>query len=449
VRPLRSIHNGAFTCALLSIVMSFSVAAPSSAQTPAAAPAAGATAPLRHVNAEGLKSLPAAAFVVLTGLTIGAPVGRADLQAGADHLLETGFFTNVSYNFETAAEGVSITYKVQEAPLLPVYFDNLPWLADAEIAAAITRKVPYYDGRLPAAGGSVDQASEAISALIRARGVQASLEHQPIPNPLGDGDVLEFHLEGASMQIASITFSDPALAASKLIQQHLAEIEGKEYSRSAIDLFLAEQIRPFYLQQGYLRVHLGPPEIRLTGNPNQKLPERIPVFVPVAPGPIYQWKGVQFHGNAAFPEMALTSLLGETIGSVANGSELEGGWDRIREQYGQKGYLDAMINPTPTYDDAAHTVSYDVAIAEGPAYRFGKLVLSGLSLEGEKRLKQAWSIPPNALFDKSLFEELLAKLETHPSKIFGDLPLHYDSVGHWLQTDPQQGTVDVLLDFKH
>jgi hypothetical protein len=28
------------------------------------------------------------------------------------------------------------------------------------------------------------------------------------------------------------------------------------------------------------------------------------------------------------------------------------------------------------------------------------------------------------------------------------LPVHYDSVGHWLQTDAGKGTVDVLLDFK-
>jgi len=48
-----------------------------------------------------------------------------------------------------------------------------------------------------------------------------------------------------------------------------------------------------------------------------------------------------------------------------------------------------------------------------------------------------------------VFEEFLARLEVHPANVFGDLPVHYDSVGHWLQTDPKKGTVDVLLDFKH
>jgi hypothetical protein len=53
------------------------------------------------------------------------------------------------------------------------------------------------------------------------------------------------------------------------------------------------------------------------------------------------------------------------------------------------------------------------------------------------------------VFDKSAFEEFLTKLETQPPKVFGELPVHYDGVGHWLQTDPQHNTVDVLLDFKH
>ena len=60
----------------------------------------------------------------------------------------------------------------------------------------------------------------------------------------------------------------------RLVQQQLAELKGKPYSRMAIDLFLTEQVRPIYQKQGFLRAKLGPPEIRLTGNPNQKLPEQ-------------------------------------------------------------------------------------------------------------------------------------------------------------------------------
>jgi len=446
VKSARSIrHRGA----VLILLGFFSDTVATRAQDAAPAAPAAATATLRQISADGLKFLPEPAVVTLTGLTVGAQVGRADLQAGADHLLQSGLFANVTYNFETRDNGVSVSYHLQEAPRLPVYFDNLPWLADSELAEAIRAKLPFYDGQLPAAGNILDQASDAVSALIAARGLDLVIEHKPVPNPLGDGDVLQFRAQGASMQIASITFSDPTLTLSNVIQQHLAEIEGKEYSRAAIELFLAEQIRPFYLQQGKLRVKFGAPEVRLMGNPNQKLPERVPVFIPITPGVIYQWKSAEWHGNDALSEPALNGLLAEKIGAIANGMDIEAGWERIREQYGQKGYLEVKIDAVPSYDDAARTISYAVSIEEGRPYRFGKLVISGLSMEGEKRLKQSWLIPPDAAFDKAMFEEFLTKLEIHPAKIFGDLPLHYDRVGHWLQTDPKQGTVDVLLDFQH
>lgn len=445
VRSARSTYRGVSLGMILALAANLFIMTASRAQT--APPAATAT--LTKISTDGLKFLPEAAAVSLTGLTIGSQVGRADLQSGADRLLQTGLFTTVNYDFQTKGDGVTVTYHLAEAPRLPVYFDNFPWFADSELTEAIRAKLPFYDGHLPAAGNAVDQASAAIAALLATRALNIPLDHQSIANPMGEGDVLEFHVTGASMQIASITFSDPALSASKVIQQHLAEITGKEYSRATIDVFLAEQIRPFYLEQGFLRVKLGPPEIRLAGNPDQKLPERLPVFVPVNAGTVYKWNGAQWRGNGALSEITLNSLLGEKSGAPANGMELEAGWERIREQYGQKGYLEVKIDATPSYDDAARTISYSVSIEEGQAYHFGKLVPSGLSMEGERRLKQAWPIGADAVFDKSVYEDFLAKLETHPPKVFGDLPLHYDGVGHWLQTDPKQGTVDVLLDFKH
>ena len=246
----------------------------------------------------------------------------------------------------------------------------------------------------------------------------------------------------------TIEFSDPSLLASKAVQQHLSEIRGKAYSRMAIDLFLTEAIRPVYLQQGYLRVKLGPPEVRLTGDPNQKFPEKIPVYVPVVPGAVFRWKEAHWTGNTVLSEFTLGGLLGAKSGDIANGMQMEEGLDRIREEYGHHGYLEAKLDPVATYDDQAHTVSYAVSVQEGIQYNFGKIVLTGLSLAAERKLYAAWPIASSNLFDKIKFEELLVKLQSHREQVFGELPVHYETVGHFLQTDPGKRTVDVLLDFK-
>jgi outer membrane protein insertion porin family len=405
------------------------------------------TASLREVRADGQKHLSDAQIAALTGLVVGAQVGRSDLQAAADKLVQTGLFAKVSYNFETRV-GVVVTYHVEESPRIPAYFDNIPWFADSELADAIRKKLPFFDGTLPEAGGAVDQAADAVKELIASHGLQVTLEHMVIGNPNGEGSVQLFKVEGPTLRIEKLDFSDPSLLASKAAQQHLSEIIGKPYSRMVIDLFLTEAIRPIYLKKGCLHAKLGPPEIRLTGNPNQKLPEQIPVFVPIDPGPVYHWKEVHWTGNAAVSEFTLNGVLGLKPGDVADGLQIEAGWDRVREEFGHHGYLDAMVEPAPSFDESAHTVSYSVRIQEGRQYRFGKMVLTGLSPAAERNLHAAWPIAQGDIFDKAKYEDVLSKLQSHKEQIFGELPLHYETVGHWLQPDASNGTVDVLLDFK-
>jgi outer membrane protein insertion porin family len=213
-------------------------------------------------------------------------------------------------------------------------------------------------------------------------------------------------------------------------------------------VFLTEQIRPAFLQKGFLRAKLGPPEVRLSGNPNKKLPEQIPVYVPVNPGAVYHWKGVEWSGNNVLSIITLTNSAGLKAGDVADGMAIEAGWDRVREEYGRRGYMQAKVEPTATYDDNAHTVAYHVHIEEGKPFHFSSMVITGLSVNAEKHLRQAWPILQGEIFDKGKYEEFLTKLQAHSTEIFKDLPIHYDEVGHWLQPNEAKGTVDVLLDFK-
>src|SRR6267378_1808702 len=419
------------------------VAFPASAQTPDAA-----SSPLREIRAVGEKLLTEAQVVAITGLTPGAQISKNDLQSAADKLVQSGLFAKVSYNFQTKVAGVFVTYHVEESPRIPVYFDNLPWFTDSVLGDAIRAKFPFFDGRLPEAGAAVDQAVDAVKELLASRGVQGSVEHIVIANPTGEGNVQEIRIDGAALQIAKLEFSDPALTASKAVQQHLSEILGKPYSRMTIDLFLSEAIKPIYLQQGFLRAKLGPPEVRLTGDPNQKLPSQTPVYVPIAPGAVYRGKGVHWTGNTLVSEFTLSGLLGLKQGDIADGMQIEAAWDRAREEYAHRGYLEAKLEPAPAYDEQAHTVFYSVSIQEGPQYRFGKMILTGISPAAERKLQNVWPFPAGAIFDKAKFEELLAKLQTHQEQVFGELPVHYENVGHWLQTDTSKNTVDVLLDFK-
>jgi len=418
----------------------------SNAQSSSGQPAPTAT--LRELHVDGLKHLTEEQVVALTGLKPGSQVGKADLQDAADALVRSGLFAKVNFKFDTHNDRLLVTYRVDENPRLPVAYDNFPWFADSELDDAIRKLLPFYDSHLPEAGEVVERAGTALKDLLAAHDVKLEVTHQVVLSPLSDGSEQQFSAEGAVPKIVSLEFSDPKLMEDRAVRAHLSEVVGHPYSRMTIDVFLAEQIRPVYQQQGYLQAKIGPAEVRLSGNPNQKLADEIPVYVPCVPGALYQWKGVEWKGNSAVSTITLTNALGMKTGDVANGQTMEGGWERVREEYGQHGYLEAKVTPRPVYDDAAHTVAYEVAIVEGVQYKYGSMTISGMSLTAERLIRDAWQLQPGDLFDKKAFEAFLIRLESHHETIFKDVPVHYDTVGHFLQTDPEKGTVEVLLDFK-
>jgi outer membrane protein insertion porin family len=407
------------------------------------------TSTLREVRAEGAKHLTEAQIASLTGLAPGAQVGRKELQDAADALVRTGLFAKVNFKYDTHNDNLVVTFHIEENPRLPVSYDNFPWYSDSELDDALRKELPFYDGHLPEAGQVVERAAAVLKAFVSVRAANVEITHQVVLSPLSDGSEQQFSVQGPVPKIAKLEFSDPKLTEDLAVKTHIAEIVSRPYSRMTINVFLAEQIRPIYQQQGFLQAKIGPAEVRLSGDPSQqKLTEQIPVYVPCVPGTIYRWKGVEWKGNTAISSITLTNTVGLKAGDVANGQAIEGGWERVREEYGQRGFLEAKVTPVAAYDDAAHTTSYEVSIVEGLVFHYGSMTISGMSLAGERKIQEAWTMKPGDLFDKKVFEDFLFRLESHRETIFKELPVHYDTVGHFLQTNAEKGTVEVLLDFK-
>jgi outer membrane protein assembly factor BamA len=120
-------------------------------------------------------------------------------------------------------------------------------------------------------------------------------------------------------------------------------------------------------------------------------------------------------------------------------------WEHVRNAYAKVGYLDLNLTPTAAYDDKAASVSYTVLIDEGPQYHMGQFVLTGLSLEGERRIRNAWNLAHDAVFDSSVYEQFIT---SGIARAFVGLPVHYEKIGHFLEKDPKTAHVDVLLDFQ-
>jgi outer membrane protein assembly factor BamA len=405
----------------------------------------GANGLLTSVHATGSKRFSDAQVIALADLHPGAKVTREDFQAAADRLAELGLFSNVRYRFASEGPNVTLELVVEDAPAFPVSFDNFPWFTKKEIVRALEAALPAYDGMAPRAGGYLDKMAAALGSLLATRHVEGVIQHELVHDPLTDEMVQQFRVAGPSLPIAAVQFTDPLASKDPHVRDRLSDLVGKSFSCYTIEMFLLEQVRPIYWEHGYLKAHFERPEARFFGNPNSPPPQQVIAIAPIVPGAVYHWAGATWTGNSVYDAAALDGMLGLRSGEVADGMKIEGAWDRIRERYGSQGYLDAQLTPTPVYDDARGMVRYQATIREGEQYRMGNLVVSGLSLEAERRLRQTWQIHPGQIFDRAYFDEFLRSIV---KEAFAGMPVHYARIGHLLQRDREKKTVDVLLDFE-
>jgi outer membrane protein insertion porin family len=412
----------------------------------------GQTAPktseIGSISAAGTHKFPSDQVITASGLKIGDVVSAEQIQAAADRLAALGIFSTVNYHFSSKGETISVEFQVQEAPTVPLSFDNFPWFTDDEIAAAIRQEVGLFAGESPESGVMVDQIAGVLDKLLASRHVKGELTHQLVAPPTGDGRNLQFRVEDPGLRIQSVEFGDPLAGDSERLKDRVPDIKGQPYSRFAIEVFENEQVRPLYASKGYLRPKIGPPQPHMQGNANDSGGSNIDVLIPVTPGPLYSWNGVTWKGNLAVASASLDGDVGIKTGEVADGTKIEALWRDIELEYGKRGYLDAKIDAQPDFDDTAHRVSYHVNIVEGTQYRMGEMIVTGLSLDAEKRLRQAWQLAPGQVFDNAYFEKLVTILAKPRPEIFGEMPIHYTQCGHWLRTDANRRAVDVLLDFK-
>jgi Surface antigen variable number repeat len=438
-------------CKLAAALTGALLLALSAFAAPAARGARQATAPtqngegsakLASIEATGSKRFTSAQIAASTGLHVGSQVTRADLQQAANVLAQLGAFASVQYRFGSEASGVDVQFQVTDAPSVPVFFDNFPWFTDDQLAAALKSAVPLFDGSAPEHGTILDSMANALGTFLVAHGLQGSVSHVLTSTVFGDQEVQEFKADDAGVDIASVNFSDPFAGSDRGIRTRLSDLIGQPYSRTAIELFEFEQVRPVYLSHAYVRVKFDSPRPQFVARSNNA---RVAVDVQIEPGAMYTWGGVTWSGASALDPPELGALVQLKPGDPANGLKIEATWQAVREGFAEFGYLDVHLTPTPQYDDSAKRVSYLVSIDQGTQYRMGQLVLSGLSVEGERRIRDAWKIGPGEVFDESTYDEFLSK---GIDQAFAGFPAHYDKIGRYLQKNPKTGTVDVMLDFE-
>ena len=434
-----------FAKLLISLLILF-LATASHAQQQASSPAQ--TSKIAEITVAGTQKFPPDQIATASGLKPGDAVTAQQIQDAANRLAALGIFSTVNFHYTTKGDGIALVFQVKEAPSYPISFDNFPWFSDQELADAIRGGVGLFSGEAPDSGALIDEMTVFLENLLASKKLKGSVTHQLLAQAMGDGMTMQFRVEGPALRIQSVQFGDSLATASERVKDRIPDLKGQPYSRFAVEVFENEHVRPLYANKGFLRAQIGPPQAHLTVDLDNPALPGVDVLIPVTPGPAYSWKGASWQGNTAFNTAVLDGAFGLKPSDVADGMKIEAEWQRIESEYRRHGYLDVKLNPQQQFDDANRQVSYRVEIAEGSQYRMGELVITGLSLDAEKRLRRVWQLAAGQVFDNGYYDNMTKELQKPTAAVFGEMPIHYSEFGHFLRPNTDQHTVDVLLDFK-
>jgi len=409
--------------------------------------AAQKPARLTKIEVVGSKRVTQEQVIATSQLQIGQPVDLGVLDAAAEKLMQSGWFKTLSYRLRTANDEAIVIFQVEEAAKnLPVVFENFVWFADDEIARAIRQDVPFFDGTAPQGGTTTNKIAAALQRLLDGKQIPGRVEFLPyVDERVGRVELL-FTVKGVKVPVCSLHFPGAEAIPERTLIKASQQLIQSDYSNKDAAAFAKYTLFPLYRRLGRLRAGFRDPTVKLEP---ETCTGGVGVTIPVDEGLAYLWEKAEWSGNQAVTSEELSAALGMKTGEPADGFKIDKGLIGAHKAYGHRGYVAASFRPTIEFDDASAHVSYRFSVTEGARYFMGKLIVNGLPLEDEARLREKWTLGANAVFDssyvddfgqKGLREFMMGLAQRSPGSRRPNVELK-------TKPDAQKQTVDVMITF--
>ena len=400
---------------------------------------------LARVEFTGLRRLSAARVLAMTGLRENTMVTQRDVETASARLLDSGLFLSVSHRYRMARYSLVVTFVLEEATWgTPIVFDNFTGYSDEELTRAIARRVPFFDGHAPESPTVLNRIATAARDFVRQAAPGATVDYVLVSESKGVRGHYRFSLRvpGRSTPICGLElegFTDDQLTEAR---QKSASLVGSEYSHDMVEQQALRNLLPIWRREGRYLARVAALAVNRTG-PGDSCGDGVKVGIKVDPGRYYIWKSFEWPGTAVMTSEELRRAVGVEAGEPADEDLLDERLAAVAEQYHRRGYLAAQVNSVKQVDEARGTVTCQVAVFEGPRFRFRNLELVGIEADIAARIRQRWSLNPGAFYDGYYAREFLKQVrEAERSALAGRTVITIRE-----RPDGATGTVDVVLEF--
>jgi outer membrane protein assembly factor BamA len=359
---------------------------------------------MESIVAPGAKRLNVDQVIALSGLKPGSSVRLSELQPAVERLASTGLFSSVAYRYATAESRLAVTFDITEADwTMPVVFDNFVWLSDAELNAAVVKRVPTFNGTSPTNGNAVSYFVRTLQDILRERNLPGTVTHVASLNMKTQAQQYLFKVTQPTPSICAVRVTGASPSWEREISKVTTPLIGSEYSKSYLTALSAATLLDTYLARGHWTAAIAPPKAAIAAGC-----DGVTVDVAVTDGPVYAWDEPAWAGNALLSAKDLTAMMNIRAGSVADGSQLTVGLRKIREAYAVAGHVLAAVTYAPAVVAETKRVRLDMSVKEGPQFRMGAVEIAGLPPAEAASLQKRWRLKAGDVFDASYPSKFVA-----------------------------------------
>jgi outer membrane protein insertion porin family len=347
-------------------------------------------------------------LLAAAGLKRGQTLAAADMNGYAQKLAASGVFDSVGYKFD----GQDLIYTLTGDPaLLPLRLGNLPFTPGPELDAQLHKRLPLYHGKVPTDGQLLDNLRQAFEAMLAAEGVKATVVAVPYtgPNDRGKVTAMSFTISAPAIRLGAVRVEGASMALQPRLRELVDVIANPLFDAETTPASLQKRFTDFYLNQGFAAVKVQ--AVRsgaVVITPGAIL---VPFKVSVQEGHLYRIASIHLPPGALVTQAEADKIVAAPD-KLTMGEALPDVLTLICRRYQAKGYLDLVVNPQPSFDNAAGTVDYTIDVVSGPIYHVAYVKFDGAGDELRSHLMRQWQLMPGDPFDQTYLDTFLTRAES-------------------------------------
>ncbi|MCW5981858.1 MAG: hypothetical protein KIT09_27480 [Bryobacteraceae bacterium] len=384
----------ALACALAALP-AFPQAKPKPQRPAAAPPAQQPAAPkpgaftIRSLKVEGNENYSEESVLAVSGLKIGQPGDRKTFEAAQERLLASGAFESVAFRYGPAegGEGYAVVFEVAEIQqIYPMRFEYIK-APDEEMIAWLKEHDPLYAGKVPGTKEWIARYAVLLEKYLKGKGIDQEITGE-LTSDRPEELYIMFRPAGALPVVAEVVFTGSDAIPDGMLREAVRGVAvGSRYTETRFRQLLETSIRPLYEARG--RVGVSFPSI--TTEPARGDVKGLKVTVKVNEGETYKLGEVRVEGTASMNQQLLEAAALK-IGDLANFQEVEAALGRMNARMRRDGYMKATSRAERRVDEEKKVVDLALVVDPGPQYKFGKLEVKGLDINGEHEIRRIWGL---------------------------------------------------------